>query len=384
VCFLLIGKIKVVNMKIGVFCPIGNNGWLLSENAPQYKPSFEMNKQIVQRAEHYGFDFALSMIKLRGFGGKTEFWEHNLETFTLMAGLAAVTSKIQIYATAATLVMPPAIVARMASTIDSISNGRFGLNVVTGWQAPEYTQMGMWPGDEYFGKRYEYLSEYVQVLRDLWATGKSDFKGEHFQMEDCRVSPIPQADMKIICAGQSDSGLAFSAQYADYNFVFGKGLNTPTAFAEINDRLKAHTDKTGRNVETFVLFMVIAAETDEEAFAKWQSYNDGADMEAINWLKNQGGKDTSSGSDTNIRQMASSVSPVNINMGTLVGSFENVASMLDELDSIEGTGGILLTFDDFIQGVEDFGQKIQPLMKSRQSIVIEEGEAALTILEKSA
>ena len=48
-------------MKIGVFCPIGNNGWLLSENAPQYKPSFEMNKQIVQRAEHYGFDFALSM-----------------------------------------------------------------------------------------------------------------------------------------------------------------------------------------------------------------------------------------------------------------------------------------------------------------------------------
>ena len=94
-------------MKIGVFCPIGNNGWLLSENAPQYKPSFEMNKQIVQRAEHYGFDFALSMIKLRGFGGKTEFWDHNLETFTLMAGLAAVTSKIQIYATAATLVKLP-------------------------------------------------------------------------------------------------------------------------------------------------------------------------------------------------------------------------------------------------------------------------------------
>ena len=48
-------------MKIGVFCPIGNNGWLLSENAPQYMPTFELNKQIVQRAEHYGFDFALSM-----------------------------------------------------------------------------------------------------------------------------------------------------------------------------------------------------------------------------------------------------------------------------------------------------------------------------------
>lgn len=372
-------------MKIGVFCPIGNNGWLLSENAPQYKPTFELNKQIVQRAEHYGFDFALSMIKLRGFGGKTEFWDYNLETFTLMAGLAAVTSKIQIYATAATLVMPPAIVARMASTIDSISNGRFGLNVVTGWQMPEYSQMGMWPGDEYFAKRYDYLSEYVEVLRELWATGKSDLKGEFFQMNDCQVKPQPQADMKIICAGQSDAGLSFSAKYADYNFVFGKGLNTPTAYAEINDRLKAQTEKTGRNVQTYVLFMVITAETDEAAMQKWQHYNDGADMEAIRWLQDQGAKDKVSGTDTNIRHMASSVSPVNINMGTIVGSFKNVAKMLDQISEIKGTEGILLTFDDFLQGVEDFGQRIQPLMKCRESVVTELAEQAEpTVLEKSA
>lgn len=133
-------------MKIGVFVPIGNNGWLISTTAPQYMPTFELNKAIVQKAEHYHFDFALSMIKLRGFGGKTEFWDHNLESFTLMAGLAAVTSRIQIYATAATLTLPPAIVARMASTIDSISGGRFGVNLVTGWQKPEYEQMGIWPG----------------------------------------------------------------------------------------------------------------------------------------------------------------------------------------------------------------------------------------------
>lgn len=355
-------------MKVGVFCPIGNNGWLLSKTAPQYKPSFELNKEIVQRAEHYGFDFALSMIKLRGFGGETEFWDYNLETFTLMAGLAAVTSKIKIYATAATLVMPPAIVARMASTIDSISNGRFGLNVVTGWQKPEYSQMGMWPGDEYFSKRYAYLSEYVQVLRELWASGNSNFKGHYFQMEDCQVKPIPQANMKIICAGQSDEGLAFSAKYADYNFVFGKGVNTPTAYASINDRLKAQTDKTGREVSTYVLFMVIADASDEQALAKWQLYNDGADNQAIQWLQDQGAKDTKSGDDTNIRHMASSVSPVNINMGTLVGSYAKVAAMLDEIAEIKGTDGILLTFDDFVRGVEDFGTKIQPLMKSRINI----------------
>ena len=56
-------------MDMGVFIPIGNNGWLISTTSPQYKPSFELNKKVVQLAERHGLDFALSMIKLRGFGG---------------------------------------------------------------------------------------------------------------------------------------------------------------------------------------------------------------------------------------------------------------------------------------------------------------------------
>ncbi|WP_431275054.1 pyrimidine utilization protein A [Variovorax ureilyticus] len=355
-------------MNVGIFIPIGNNGWLISENAPQYKPSFELNKKITLAAEHYGVDFALSMIKLRGFGGKTQFWDHNLETFTLMAGLAAVTSKIKLYATAASLVMPPAIVARMTSTIDSISNGRFGLNLVTGWQKPEYSQMGMWPGDEFFATRYQYLSEYVQVLRDLWGTGRSDFKGEYFNMDDCRVSPQPQADMKVICAGQSDAGMDFSARYADYNFCFGKGVNTPRAFAPAAQKLIDATKKTGRHVSTYVLFMVIADATDEAARAKWEHYKAGADQEALAWLTEQSAVDTRSGADTNVRQMADPTSAVNINMGTLVGSYATVAHLLDEVAEVPGTEGVLLTFDDFVLGVEAFGQHIQPLMKSRAHV----------------
>src|SRR5258708_37662705 len=85
-------------VEIGVFIPIGNNGWLISTTAPQYKPTFNLNRQIVAKAEAYGLDFALSMIKLRGFGGASEFWDYNLESFTLMAGLAAGTDRINLYA----------------------------------------------------------------------------------------------------------------------------------------------------------------------------------------------------------------------------------------------------------------------------------------------
>ena len=356
-------------MKIGIFIPIGNNGWLISSAAPQYKPTFALNKEIVTRAERYGFNFALSMIKLRGFGGRTEFWDHNLESFTLMAGLAAVTTKIKLFATVATLVIPPAIAARMCSTIDSISNGRFGLNVVTGWQKPEYSQMGLWPGDDYFSKRYEYLSEYVTIMRELWTDGRSDFKGEFFQMDDCRLSPRPQADMKIICAGQSAEGMAFSARHADYNFCFGKGVNTPKAFAPTVERLNRAVREVRRQVSCYALFMVIADETDEAARAKWEAYKEGADVEALRWLTVQSSADTKSGGDTNVRQMADPTSAVNINMGTLVGSYDSVASMLDEVSTVEGTEGVLLTFDDFVAGVEAFGRRIQPLMSCREGLV---------------
>jgi pyrimidine oxygenase len=71
---------------------------------------------------------------------------------------------------------------------------------------------------------------------------------------------------------------------------------------------------------------------------------------------------------TNVVQLSDTVSAVNINMGTLVGSYAKVAAMLDEMATVEGTGGVLLTFDDFVQGVENFGTRIQPLMKTRQHL----------------
>src|SRR6266403_1874282 len=225
-------------MDIGVFIPINNNGWIISAASPQYMPSFELNKQVVLKAEASGLDFALSMIKLHGFGGKTEFWDHGLESFTLMAGLAAVTSRIKLYASTAVLTIPPAIVARMASTIDSISGGRFGINIVSGWAKMEYEQMGLWPGEEHFAKRYDYSTEYVSILRELWETGTSNFKGQYFQMEDCKLSPRPQADMKIVCAGQSPRGMEFGATYGNYNFTISKGINTPTAHVATNELME--------------------------------------------------------------------------------------------------------------------------------------------------
>lgn len=357
-------------MDIGLFIPIGNNGWLISKNAPQFKPSFELNKKLVQTAEGYGFDFALSMIKLRGFGGDTEFWDYNLESFTLMSALAAVTSKIKLFASTAILTLPPAIVARMAVTADSVAPGRFGVNIVTGWAPNEYTQMDLWPGDSYFGYRYDYASEYVQVMKDLWEKGSSDLKGKHFQMTDCKLAPAPSSPIKIVGAGQSDRGMEFVAQYGDYNFVTAGGVNQPTQHRSQVERLVQAGAKSGRDVGAYILCMVIADETDEAAMAKWEHYREGADMGALAWMLDQGNADTTAGADSTARHINLPEGAVNFNIGTFIGSYETVAGLLDEAASIDGTAGIMLIFDDFEKGLVDFGEKIQPLMACRQDRLV--------------
>jgi pyrimidine oxygenase len=360
-------------MDIGVFLPIGNNGWLISTTSPQYKPSFDLNRAIVEKAERYGFDFALSMIKLRGFGGPSEFWDYNLESFTLMAGLAAVTSRIQLYASVAVLTLPPPIVARMATTIDSISGGRFGVNLVTGWQKAEYDQMGLWPGQIHFERRYDYLAEYVTVLRELWTAGRSDFKGDYFTMEDCRLSPRPSRPIPLVCAGQSDKGMAFAARHGDINFCAAEGLNTPLMCAPTVARLRAETARTGRDVGAYLLCMVIADETDAAAMAKWEHYCEGVDIEALAWQSEQAGADTKAATYSTAKRMtgvgAAEAGKLPTRIGRMIGSYASVARMLDELATIEGVAGLMLTFDDFVIGMEQFGHRIQPLMRSRAHLL---------------
>jgi pyrimidine oxygenase len=356
-------------MKLGVFLPIGNNGWLISTTSPQYMPSFDLNRTVVEKAERFRFDFALSMIKLRGFGGPSQYWDHNLESFTLMAGLAAVTSQIQLFASVAVLTLPPALAARMTSTIDSISHGRFGLNIVSGWQRGEYAQMGIWPGAEHYARRYEYCSEYVKIMRELWETGRSDFKGAFFQMDDCQVSPRPQKAIQIIGAAQSDNGTRFAAETCDYNFCGSYGINEPTRVAPSVARLVAAAEQAGRDVGALVLMMVIADETDAAAMAKWEHYKAGVDLEALAWRDAQAGEDPSKDAyATKSRLMQTGEKKLPTSMGVLVGSYASVARMLDELATVPGVRGVMLTFDDFVIGMEQFGTRIQPLMASRANL----------------
>lgn len=239
---------------------------------------------------------------------------------------------------------------------------------MTGWQAAEYEQMSLWPGNAYFGYRYDYAQEYVEVMKELWTDGVSNFKGKHFTMNDCKLLPKPSQPIKIVAAGQSERGTKFAAQYADYNFCGASGHNTPTTFRPGNEALVKAAQEAGRDVGAMVLFMVVADETDEKAQAKWDWYAEGVDLDATSWVASQANKDTRADAKATASRISKSDNPVNLNGGALIGSFEKVAALLDEASEIPGTKGIMLIFDDFLVGLDNFGKKIQPLMKCRSHI----------------
>jgi pyrimidine oxygenase len=241
---------------------------------------------------------------------------------------------------------------------------------VTGWQEREYSQMGLWAGEEHYKRRYRYAAEYVQVLPELWFDGISNFHGDYFHLDDCRLLPRPKGRIGVVCAGQSDTGIDFCAHHGDINFVVATGVNEPNSVAATNERVRVAAARAGREVGTYVLLMIVSGETDDEAWAKWNRYRDGIDVEALLWGSGQASLDThSSEAASSMHLMRNNVGAVNMGMGVLIGSFDNVARMMDEVAAVPGTRGIMIAFGEPVQGIVDFGERIQPLMASRVGVL---------------
>lgn len=347
-------------MKYGVFLPVGNNGWVLSRDAPQYMPTYDLNRRIVAKAEELDFAFALSMLKYRGFGGATSHWDNTVDPLALTAALCAVTSKIKLYATVSPLTINPLVAAKTAATLDDVSGGRFGLNLVAGWNQAEYQQMGAWPGEDYYSVRYDWLTEFTHIAKTLWADGAATFHGKYFQVDDAQCLPKPVGHIDLVSAGSSPRGRRFVAEYADYHFGAG---STPEAVLSSNTALAQACRETGRHPTAIANATLVIADTDAEADRIVNRYVAGADHEALAAMVAEYSRDTATtGSSAAVAQRhRTDISPF-YGAAPLTGSAQTIAQRLNELAAVPGTSGIMLTFDDFLEGMERFGRDVVPLL----------------------
>ena len=134
-------------------------------------------------------------------------------------------------------------------------------------------------------------------------------------------------------------------------------------------RLAKANAEAGKNCGALVHIMVISDETDEAALAKWELYKSGTDHEAIAWREAQFSDDQNPdpfAGPNKRRTLGTHGLPTQ--GGVLVGSYASIARMLDELAAVPGVKGVMMTFDDFVIGMEQFGTRILPLMRSRNPV----------------
>lgn len=348
-------------LELGVFMPIANNGWIISKNAPQYMPTFELQKEIAILAEQIGFDYLFSMVKWRGFGGVTKHWDTSLESFTLMSALAAVTKRVGIIASVQPLIFNPAVAAKMAATLDDISNGRFGMNLVTGQYFDEYQQMGVFP-ENYAAERYAYAEEWIELVKRLWTEDSVTHEGKYYQLHDCQSNPKPiqKPYPSIVCAGMSETGMKFTAKHGTHSFISGPNLEE---MKQVSLKAKATAKQMGKTIKTNTVLVIIQADTDKEAEEMVQHYRDGVDVEAWSNIFNIYAKDGSGASSQMVLEQAKK--SVFFAFLPVAGSAETIAATLEELTINGDLDGILLTFPDYIKGLKDFNEKVRPLMLGR-------------------
>jgi pyrimidine oxygenase len=244
--------------EFGIFLPIGNGGWIMSDTAPHPQATYEHNREAALAAERIGLDFVMSMAKWRGYGGRTDHWGQTLESMTMMSALAEATHRVKVWATVHTNLFHPALVAKMFATLDQVSGGRCGMNVVVGAYEHEFSQMGQWRADFSHDDRYRYTEEWIDLVERLWTEDSVTARGEFFTLDDCQSRPHPAQRPTLIAAGRSAAGMRFQAAHCDGSFLTAEDL--PGLRAASRD-VKAMAALRGRSIKTYAMLTVVLAET---------------------------------------------------------------------------------------------------------------------------
>ena len=155
--------------KLGLFCQ--NASMMQMTTAPEkYSPTWLNTQALGQLADRHGLEAIVSFAGWRGpmHGAPTHRSHREFETFTWCSALAAITTYPALIATFHTQLTTPAFVAKAAATIDHVSGGRAGLNVVAGSSKTAFSQFGLDIEDHI--TRYDHSEEFIEVLKRFWSS----------------------------------------------------------------------------------------------------------------------------------------------------------------------------------------------------------------------
>lgn len=330
-------------LKLGLFCfnTCGAGFTLVPE---RYMATWPRSVELVRSADALGLEAIVSASQWRGWVlDDPDHPSHNeFEPFTWCAGLGAVSSHCALIATFHAQVHSPAFVAKAIATIDQITGGRCGINIVAG---SSKTTHGVFGKDiEGHDARYRHTAEFVEVVRRFWMEeAEFDHQGEFYTVKGGISVPHPlqKPYPPIMNAGNSGRGQAFAAANADIALTLLHEHLADKWPEQIAAYKQLARDQHGREIQIWTHGYVVIRETEAEAEAYLRYYaEDHVDQVWVDSWVRELGEDA-----PKLRPEQQALMQRNWAAGggmALVGTADQVAAKMQKLADA-GVDGILLT-----------------------------------------
>ena len=242
-------------MQVGLMAP---QGWKHEYDGWQPADAWARTVQLATQAEKLGFESLWVFDHFHTTPDSTD--EITFESFSVLSALAMVTSRVRLgHMVVCTGYRNPALTAKLASTIDVISGGRFELGIGAGWKRDEWLAYGY--GFPPIGERMAAFGEHLEVITRMLAPGRATYEGSLVQVRDAINVPrgLQEPRIPIIVGGNGERVTAgYAIKFADeLNYVF----LSPGEIVERMASVRARCETEGRDPAT-LRFSLYAADED--------------------------------------------------------------------------------------------------------------------------
>jgi alkanesulfonate monooxygenase SsuD/methylene tetrahydromethanopterin reductase-like flavin-dependent oxidoreductase (luciferase family) len=252
-------------LQIGLFGANCSSGRAVTLVPERWSGNWPDNKKLAVMADDAGIDFLLPIGRWKGYGGDTDYQGTTLETITWATGLLAATKRITVFGTVHAPIFNPVVAAKEMVTADHIGEGRFGLNIVVGWNEGEFDMFGV--QQRAHDDRYEYAQEWIDVIKQIWSDREDfDFHGKYLDMKGIRGKPKPYGGTRpvIMNAGASATGQAFAVKNCDAFFMQASRTSLDDTATLVRKALDAAHEQ-GRDIGCYTVGVVTCRPTKKEA-----------------------------------------------------------------------------------------------------------------------
>ncbi len=352
-------------LKLGLFGANCSSGRSYITAPERWDTTWENNVRLAQMADEAGIECMVPIARWKGYGGETNPNGTSWESITWACGLLAATKRINVFATVHVPLNHPLVAAKQMATADHIGQGRFGVNVVCGWNEDEFRMFGVTKKEH--DDRYEQGAEWWSIVQRIWAgSGPFDFDGTHYQLYGVEGSPLPFGGRAPIMmnAGSSPAGRTFAIRYSDMHF---DGVRSPEESIDRIAETKRLARDAGREIQVWTPIGVVCRPTRREAAEFTEYIVQHADLGAVGHLAEMHAQDAKDRVDAEGLYRRSGEGPTErrvLARGSYctIGDPDWVADQIARLHA-GGFDGLVLNFVDYLDEFTYFAQEVLPRLE---------------------